>query len=292
MYRVQTPCLFSPRHDRWLAKLCGRIALLYALCVFGGASALAQLAHPFASAEYQRNHEKLGRVFGQLFSGITLRESLGRLSGATEVPIWLDRRVDGEQQVNLIAGDATVRQTLDALTEQLNLGWVWIGEVPYVCLAADAPHLQASFWRHAIASKGLLRSRPPIDLRWSQPAEPRILLNEFLSGADLDVEVLDTPEHDLWAPAALQGTRPETAATLLLGGFELELAARGSGLAIEAIGEVDAVAEDGRLSFAWPYPAAAVDKIDASRRKAIETRHAGHFEWRVVGDRAWLKASA
>ena len=61
-----------------------------------------------------------------------LKAALQRLANTQQLAIWLDRRIDPQQKVNLEFKQATLRQLLEEIADRSNLGFCPFGNLLYV----------------------------------------------------------------------------------------------------------------------------------------------------------------
>ncbi len=149
-----------------------------------------------------------------------------RLRDTQGIAIWLDRRVDLQQAVELRLADVSLAHALEALTEKLGLGVSVLESVVYVGPAASARELQTLSRRSherlakvpRIMKKRWLHSAP-----WECPqlSNPRMLLIDMLRGAEIKLTGKKLVPHDLWAAKQLPPISLVDRVVLILIGFDL-----------------------------------------------------------------------
>lgn len=169
-----------------------------------------------------------------------LRDALANLSRTTGVCIFLDRRIDPGQLVELTVRNEPLEGLLEKLAEKINAKVGEIGPVVVLGPPETAGKLRGLVARrHAnlnalpAESKGrLLRQEA---WQWDELAEPRALLNELTQQGNLTVENSDLVPHDLWPAADLPALPWVDRLTLLLAGFGLTYEFAGDGTAIRLV---------------------------------------------------------
>ncbi len=164
----------------------------------------AQITHPYANGAFEANHKKLQKNFELLLAGVTLRTALDQISSNSGVVVWLDRRVDGEQVVD-IRGDATMtyEQTLQELAEKNNLNYTWVGTTPYLCRQEDAQQVDLTYWQVATIDEGSLLKKSSLNWQWNNGEEPRKLLERIATDHALEIDQLERIDHDMWMESSL-----------------------------------------------------------------------------------------
>jgi hypothetical protein len=203
----------------WLALL----ALLQLL--LPAQNHLAAAAEPAwkSGAEFDGQLESLA---GVRWGSNPLRAALTNLSRHHEVAIFLDRRVDPDQTIDLVIADTPLRELLQRLASQLKLGVGQVGSVIYLgppptaaVLGTVAALQEEQEYGLPSAVRSRLRRLQP--LRWPELATPRDLIQRLADVAGLRVEGLEQVPHDLWPEADLPPLTFAQSLSLILAGFEL-----------------------------------------------------------------------
>ncbi|MDZ4820430.1 MAG: hypothetical protein SGJ20_15800 [Planctomycetota bacterium] len=147
------------------------------------------------------------RPIGLNWDGVQLRQGIQNLSRAQRVAIVLDRRIDAERKVDFKIQNTPLETLLRTLATQLNLEISRIGPVVYIGPASTAERLRtvSELWKQEA-------TKLPADVRsrlfqttlsqWGDLAEPRRILKDLLSNAEISLPEIDKQiPHDLW-PAA------------------------------------------------------------------------------------------
>ncbi len=161
-----------------------------------------------------------------VWQGQQLGAVLERLANARHAPLWLDRRVDPQQTVDVQFTDVPFAQALAELAEQHELGVGQLGGVIYVGPKETARGL-ATLARRARAALALtpaakrqrwLRAAPS---EWPRLTQPRALLKELLQQAGIELVDDRLVPHDLWPARELPPLALVDRVVLILAGFDL-----------------------------------------------------------------------
>jgi hypothetical protein len=155
-----------------------------------------------------------------------LRDSLRALQQQHRLAIFLDRRVDPSQVLDLDLRDVTLRQALEVIAARKQLGLAWVGSVAYFGPQETGRYLRtlAELRRQdvdklpAAARKKL---RQPSVLTWDHLAIPRDILRGVADQYGVAIENLQRVPHDLWPAGVLSPMTACDQLTLLLVGFGL-----------------------------------------------------------------------
>ncbi|MCH8840831.1 MAG: hypothetical protein IH831_09195, partial [Planctomycetes bacterium] len=160
------------------------------------------------------------------WQGQQLGTALERLASTRQAPLWLDRRVDPRQTVDVQFTDVPFTQALAKLTEQHSLGTTQLDSVIYVgpkktarglatlarrarAALAQAPAAQRQQWLRAAPSS------------WPRLTQPRALLKELLAQAGVELVDDKLVAHDLWQARELPPLALVDRVVLILAGFDL-----------------------------------------------------------------------
>jgi len=200
-------------------------------------------SHPGAAAEMVWKSEaeldqQLELPAGVRWGSNPLRPALTNLARIQQVAIFLDRRVDPDQAVDLIITDIPLHELLQRIASQLKLGLGQVGPVIYLGPPSTASVLgtvaalreeQAQQLPPAVRSR-VTRMQP---LRWPELATPRELVQEIAAGVGLSVVGLEQIPHDLWPAVDLPPLTFVQSLSLVLAGFGLTFEYSSDGSAIQ-----------------------------------------------------------
>jgi hypothetical protein len=189
------------------------------------------------SAEWKTSasfEQALQQSYGITWKERTLRDGLERLAQETGVAIFLDRRIDPDQELNLqeppIPLETLVSQIAAAAKAQISR----LGPVIYIGPPETADELAtvAALRRQELArlptdrQAALLSARP---LQWPELTEPRQLIEQLSREAAVQVENTQDVPHDLWPAVDLPPLAWCDRLTLVLAGFGLTFQLDASG---------------------------------------------------------------
>jgi hypothetical protein len=209
---------------------------------------------------------KLDSPVSLRFSGQPLRDSLEHLAEAYRVAIFLDRRIDPGQSVEIQVANVSLQQGLEALAAQQRMGISQVGGVIYFGPAEAARDIAtlAALARDEVervptARKSILRKTEP--LAWKELTTPRELIERTAQAAGLKLVGLDHVPHDLWPHGSWPPMTVTDRLTLLAIGFDLQVRVSKLG---DAVALVPRVAP---AKIVKSYPAGAQPE-EISRRLA------------------------
>ncbi|QDS99774.1 hypothetical protein [Adhaeretor mobilis] len=183
------------------------------------------LTKPTAAA--RELSRRLSTRVSLLWQGQELRTALRRLEERHGIAIWLDRRVDPNQQFDLTISDSMLYEALKAIANSCDARAVCFESLVYLGPQETAEELATL---NELASKSLLRTpagRPRRWLEnsspaWDTPTEPKQLLERLASECGANLSGAELLPHDLWHPNNYPAMRRIQWATLLLAGFDLQ----------------------------------------------------------------------
>jgi len=182
---------------------------------------------------HAKNHEsdlegRLQRQVSITWEGQSLAGALASLSARESLCIWLDRRVDPEQPVELALRSVSLKQVLEELAGRCNLHVAYWAGVVYLGPDDAAEEMMA------LGEKltGMVEKLPRIPRQcwfrksawtWPRLSEPRELLQELFSDSPIRLRGIEQVPYDLWEARQFPRMNRVDQATLLLIGFHLTL---------------------------------------------------------------------
>ncbi len=221
MYDRPRPC-FDQKCYRWQS-------VQRFLFAFGWISVLS--VHQVDACAQDRNWkegkeltQQLDAVVSVQWSGVPLRQALMNLATAQHVAIWLDRRVNPDQQIEFAAQRVSLDILLQKLTSQLGLGSCRVDSILYVgppettewLSTVAAVNRQKVQQANSAVSRRLLAKSP---WRFPQLTPPAELLQEIARTASVNIVGARYMPHDLWPAYDLPPVSLIDRVTLLLAGF-------------------------------------------------------------------------
>lgn len=184
--------------------------------------------------------QALGQPIGITWSERALRGGLQRLSHETGVAIFLDRRIDPDQELNLQKSPRPLDTLLSEIAATFSAHTSRLAAVIYIGPEESADELAtvAALRRQEIAKlstderASLLASRP---LQWEELAEPRQLVEQLCREVHRSIENPEQIPHDLWPAVELPPLPWSDRLTLVLAGFGLTFELNAPGQSIRLI---------------------------------------------------------
>jgi len=212
-------------------------SLVLGLALGHGANSPADQVAWRAGAAWQR---QLETPVGVSWAGVPLRQALRGLAQSQQVAIFLDRRVDPNQQIDFAAQDVPLRECLTQLAGQVGAGVGYVGPVVYLGPEATAGKLATVV---ALQNEALRRVPPERQRRmtraqawqWADLATPGELLEQLARDCGLRIAEPGSIPHDLWPAANLPPMTAVERLTLLLAGFDLSYQWSADGQAVKLI---------------------------------------------------------
>ena len=262
---------------------CVVLPLLAALLALRAPATFAQTTQPFTAADYQTNHKKLQIYSRQLFRGVGFRDVLNKLSRASEVSIWLDRRVDPDQLIDLHSQEQSFAQTLLELNQRTATRSVWLGGLLYIAPAEKAAEIEYAYWVAATQSEQQLFRRTLQSRNWRAPIEPAELIAKVASEAGVKFDGLSGLEHDVWRAGQLPSSNAAAIMLALLAGFDRTFKNVEGRIVLVPI-----TAPPDRL--AWAYDPRWLSSLASPHKAAWQEKWQHASQWKQTGDQIWLNA--
>lgn len=169
--------------------------------------------------------QRLDRSVSVTFSGRELRNGLSSLATQQKVAIWIDRRVDPHQKIDLAIRDLPLGETIQELARHVDLSSTRLGPVIYVGPITTAEKLATVVQRQRAQIKNLpgprrkvLLARRP--LAWHERATPQQVLAQIGDGFQIAAIDVDKLPHDLWPANSLPPLDLAEQLTLVTAGFD------------------------------------------------------------------------
>jgi hypothetical protein len=185
-----------------------------------------------------------------------LRDGLHNLSTHPDIRVamFLDRRIDPELRVDLSVKDLPLEQALRQLAKSARMGVCMIGPVAYF---GPEPATGRLATRTAALDEAISKLDPAVrrnlgavrKWQWDELATPRDLVKQLAEEASVEVEEIDSIQHDLWPAADLPPLSWTDRLSLVLAGFDLsfEVTDGGAQVALIPMPEAETVRRSYRL---------------------------------------------
>ena len=143
-----------------------------------------------------------------VWSGNPLRQALHNLSRAQRVAVFLDRRVDPEQRVDVKLAAMSLTSVLRQIAASRQLGVAMLGPVAYFGPLDSASRIRtlAAVREEEVRqlrSAAARRLLHPKRMAWADFASPRDLLAQLAEEGGVELGGVERVPHDLWAAADL-----------------------------------------------------------------------------------------
>ncbi|REJ66252.1 MAG: hypothetical protein DWQ31_15490 [Planctomycetota bacterium] len=155
-----------------------------------------------------------------------LKEGLVGISKQLRVAVFLDRRVDPHQRIDIAAANLSVGELLKTIAAEADLGQAWIGPVLYFGPRDTARQLPEVLDRRrrevanlAAPQRRLLGRRSA--LTWPRLTTPTDVLREVNAAYDVRLDDSAVLPHDLWDATELPPLSFVEQVTLVTSGFDL-----------------------------------------------------------------------
>lgn len=222
-----TTCRFSLGVARW-----GMIAFTFLSTVTFAALACE------TTAQEPRKAGKEGRILVTLEWGdVPLRERLMEFGKKYSVAVFLDRRVDPDQRIELSVSDQPVEGVLAQAAEKLRLGSCTIGKTYYIGPKSTVSRLPGVV---AQRKSGLpLQSRAAWnkskELKWDEAATPRVLVAALAQEGGMTLDNAEQIPHDVWPAYDLPAMTLTERLSLVLAGFDLTYQVASDGTSLRVV---------------------------------------------------------
>ncbi|REJ90563.1 MAG: hypothetical protein DWQ35_16205 [Planctomycetota bacterium] len=160
------------------------------------------------------------------WNGRELKEGLVAVSKQLRVAVFLDRRVDPHQRIDVAAENVSVGELLTTIAAEAKLGHAWIGPVLYFGPRDTARRLPEVLNRRrrevanlAAPQRRLLRRRRAVT--WPRLTTPTDVLREVNATYDVRLDDSAALPHDLWGATELPPLSFVEQVTLVTIGFDL-----------------------------------------------------------------------
>jgi hypothetical protein len=161
-----------------------------------------------------------------VWQGQQLGMVLERLAATRDAPLWIDRRVDPQQTLDVKFSDVPLSEALATIAAQRGLGVAQFDELIYVGperttrgLATLARRVREQVARIPVTQRRRWLRVGPSD--WPRLTQPRALLKQLLRQADVELVAGELIPHDLWQARQLPPMALVDRVVLVLAGFDL-----------------------------------------------------------------------
>ncbi len=180
-----------------------------------------------------QRQDQLRREVGSSWSGVPLREVLDQFSQSHRISLFLDRRVDPGQMIELQARNVSVFESLQQVLDQCGLSGCWMGDVYYIASPNDVGRLilnrdQLLDQVRQLPESSRRRMLARGAVQWPRLSRPHELLGQELA-ADAPDTGPDALPHDLWPEFSGPPLSKMDRLLMLVHGFDKQWVVDGSG---------------------------------------------------------------
>ena len=186
----------------------------------------------WSQAHAKKNHSE-GSIENKLavevkirLANAPVRNVCEQLGAATQIDIFLDRRIDPDLRISIEGVSQPLRRVLEQIAKQLDTEILLVGPIVYLgpqatvaCLKELRGHSQESV--AALPKSIRMKYLREGDTQWDRLSEPRTLVIEMLAKARLRLKDQELIPHDLWPKGSLCQASLADRLTVLLAGFDL-----------------------------------------------------------------------
>ena len=181
-----------------------------------------------------RFYRQLQMPVGVTWRQTPLRSALNGLSSSQSVAMFLDRRIDPDQEIDFSVDDVKLKTALDRLATDHGFGMSYVGPVVYLGptgVTAKLATLMELRNEQIARLPSVVRKkwRRRHVWRWSDVTEPRQLMKELAAETGIDILGLEQVPYDLWPAANLPPLSLSQRLTLVAAGFQLTFAISDNG---------------------------------------------------------------
>ena len=170
--------------------------------------------------------KRLQQRISVTWQGQEIGSIIRRLMDTQGISIWLDRRVDPQQEINLHLQEASLHEALKALANEHNLGISLLKTVVYLGPPASSRDLATL---SELASQSLKKTsgetKKHLEKKehayWPKLSQPQMLLQKIALDAGFQIANINQIPMDLWPEKELPDLSRLDQMTLLLVGFDL-----------------------------------------------------------------------
>ena len=154
-----------------------------------------------------------------------LRQRLREFAANQRISIFLDRRIDGSQEIRFSAVNVSFEQLLWRLCDRIDAGMCRVENTYYIgpkdsaaALPAILAELKGSV-SSSTSSSQKRRWKRAVELSSPRLSEPREILRQICQSLDSEAKELDRVPHDLWDVTQVAESSAALRISLLLIGF-------------------------------------------------------------------------
>jgi type II secretory pathway component GspD/PulD (secretin) len=175
--------------------------------------------HPFESNRFFKAYATLQQSSAHVFENIPLRAALKNIQAACGVTIWLDRRIDGEQIVQMKPGKRSHIQCLEELCQQSASEIAWLENILYIAPLHQSSKIEFAYWNLFTLRGADAWQKKGKPIAWTFPSDVKGIFENAMRLSSIKLNGLETLEHDIWGPATVPEASIAAQWSCLLAGY-------------------------------------------------------------------------
>ncbi len=200
------------------------------------------IPHPYDNPRFEKLYATLRQPSSQIADNTTLREALQSLEYSIQSTVWLDRRIDGEQVVHLVAGERNHLETIELLNTQTNTETAWLENIIYIAPTGQSSRIETAYW-NLFSSRDTPNFRKALPaVEWTTSVEANEVFQRLAKAGSIKFEGLETIPHDRWNRFKWSGSSLACCWSCALAGFDQTITKQPLGAwQVEKIGDSNSV---------------------------------------------------
>ncbi len=178
---------------------------------------------PYENNRFLNAYATLQQPSAQVFENISLRNALRNIQSASGVAIWLDRRIDGEQIIQLKPGKRSQFECVSELCRQTNTETAWLENILYIAPSHQSTKIETAYWKLFTSHGSDAWQKKGQPIQWTIASDTEAILEKFSRTLPLKLGGLDRLEHDVWGPSTIPEASIAAQWICLLAGFNNSL---------------------------------------------------------------------
>ncbi len=175
--------------------------------------------HPYENNRFLNAYATLQQPSAQVFENISLRDALKNIQSSSGVTIWLDRRIDGEQLIQVNPGKRSHFECLTKLCQQTDTETAWLENILYIAPTHQSAKIENAFWELFTHRGNDYWRKQGKTIMWGDPTEVHWILEKGVRSVPFKLQGLESLEHDIWSKASIPETSIAAQWSCLLAGF-------------------------------------------------------------------------
>jgi hypothetical protein len=178
------------------------------------------LSHPYENPRFHRLYATLRQPSTLIAENLSLREILRAEEVAIQQPIWLDRRVDGEQIIKLESGQRTHLELLTLINSISNTETALLENIIYFSPANYVPRIETSYWNLYTGHENSLWRKTANPIEWKTSIEVGELMSLLEKQQGFPSPTGELIPHDRWTRGGFPSCSHAARWTCVLAGFD------------------------------------------------------------------------